>query len=74
MHESLETQLTYSSDAITITMTGTNQIDTVMYLLDDVQCRGGETSLLKCANAGIGLHNCEAHEEAGVICSMCLPI
>ena len=55
-------------------MTGNIQTDTVIYLLDDVQCSGRETSLLQCPNPGIGLHNCGPHEEAGVICSMCVPI
>ncbi|KAM9707555.1 LOW QUALITY PROTEIN: HHIP-like protein 1 [Menidia menidia] len=37
-------------------------------LLDDVQCRGGEASLLECAHAGVGAHNCAHYEDAGVVC------
>ncbi|XP_064149058.1 HHIP-like protein 1 [Loxodonta africana] len=38
-------------------------------LLDDVRCSGGEHSLLECAHAGVGMHNCEHQEDAGVECS-----
>ncbi|XP_041470189.1 deleted in malignant brain tumors 1 protein-like isoform X2 [Lytechinus variegatus] len=39
-------------------------------LLDDVFCTGSETSLLDCSNAGIGVNNCQHHEDAGVTCSL----
>ncbi|KAM6202879.1 HHIP-like protein 1 [Rhynchocyon petersi] len=38
-------------------------------LLDDVRCAGGEPSLLECAHAGVGTHNCGHQEDAGVECS-----
>ncbi|XP_030212668.1 HHIP-like protein 1 [Gadus morhua] len=37
-------------------------------LLDDVQCTGTEASLLDCKHAGLGAHNCDHHEDAGVVC------
>lgn len=37
--------------------------------LDDVQCTGSETSLLKCPHKRLGLHNCGHSEDAGVVCS-----
>ncbi|KAM9840271.1 scavenger receptor cysteine-rich domain-containing protein DMBT1-like, partial [Aulostomus maculatus] len=37
--------------------------------LDDVQCSGSETSILKCTHRPIGENNCGHSEDAGVICS-----
>ncbi|XP_052224226.1 neurotrypsin-like [Dreissena polymorpha] len=38
-------------------------------LLDDVQCDGSETSVMSCRHSGVGIHNCDHTEDAGVICS-----
>nr|XP_044630236.1 LOW QUALITY PROTEIN: HHIP-like protein 1 [Equus asinus] len=38
-------------------------------LLDDVRCKGGERTLLECTHAGVGTHNCDHQEDAGVVCS-----
>ncbi|XP_045679116.1 HHIP-like protein 1 [Phyllostomus hastatus] len=38
-------------------------------LLDDVRCAGDEKTLLECGHAGLGRHNCDHQEDAGVICS-----
>uniref|UniRef100_G1TPC2 SRCR domain-containing protein n=1 Tax=Oryctolagus cuniculus TaxID=9986 RepID=G1TPC2_RABIT len=38
-------------------------------LLDDVRCTGSERNLLECAHAGVGTHNCDHQEDAGVECS-----
>lgn len=38
-------------------------------LLDNINCEGGEESLLNCQNPQqYGQHNCFASEDAGVIC------
>ena len=37
-------------------------------LLDDVECRGDEDSLLSCYHDGIGVNDCNHNEDAGVKC------
>ena len=37
--------------------------------LDEVGCRGNEPTLDVCPHRGIGIHNCDHGEDAGVICS-----
>ena len=36
--------------------------------LDNVECSGIESRLVFCPNNGVGKHNCDHTEEAGVIC------
>ncbi|KAK7933217.1 hypothetical protein WMY93_004113 [Mugilogobius chulae] len=36
--------------------------------LDDIKCKGNETSLLSCQHSNFGEHNCDHSEDAGVIC------
>lgn len=38
-------------------------------LLDDVRCSGTESTLLECANRGIGIHSCGHYEDAGIECT-----
>ncbi|KAM3913969.1 putative DMBT1-like protein [Leptodactylus fuscus] len=38
-------------------------------MLDNVQCRGHEDSLIQCSHQGIKIHNCAHTEDAGVVCS-----
>ncbi|XP_030260227.1 small ribosomal subunit protein eS12 isoform X2 [Sparus aurata] len=37
--------------------------------LDDVECSGHEKSLVDCPHRGLGEHNCDHNEDAGVVCS-----
>ena len=40
----------------------------VPFLLDDIVCFGNESNLLQCLHAGLGMHNCDSSETAGVMC------
>ena len=37
-------------------------------LVDNIICRGNENNLLLCTHNGLGIHNCDSTEIAGVIC------
>ena len=37
--------------------------------LDDLQCNGGESSLISCPHPGIGNHNCDHSMDVELICS-----
>ena len=37
-------------------------------MLDELRCKGNESSLLNCPNLGINTHDCTHTEDAGVIC------
>ena len=40
------------------------------FVFDDVRCDSGPyTNIFQCSHAGIGNHNCQSREKAGVICS-----
>ena len=37
--------------------------------MDNVYCRGTESRLIDCTHNGIGVHNCDHTDDAGVRCS-----
>ena len=39
-------------------------------VLDDVICRGTESSLFSCRHRGVGNHDCSHHEDASVRCEI----
>ena len=38
-------------------------------LLDDVACTESDNELVECSHIGIGMHNCNHGEDAGVVCN-----
>ena len=46
--------------------------------LDDLRCSRNDNSLLSCGHSGVGVHNCNHGDDAGVICAFgnyiaCIP-
>ena len=37
--------------------------------LDDVRCTGTESRLINCRHSGVGVHNCDHSDDAGVRCT-----
>ncbi|XP_032363274.1 deleted in malignant brain tumors 1 protein-like [Etheostoma spectabile] len=42
--------------------------------LDDVTCTGSESKLSECSHRGVGFHNCDHTEDAGVVCEAGSPV
>ena len=39
-----------------------------LILLDEVECRGNETTLFDCSHSGIGINNCLHEEDISILC------
>ena len=39
-----------------------------LILLDNVNCNGRESNIFDCSYSNFGEHDCEHHEDAGVVC------
>ncbi|XP_071486552.1 scavenger receptor cysteine-rich domain-containing protein DMBT1-like [Diadema antillarum] len=57
-------------DAVAVTTRARFGEGTGRIFLDNVNCSGSESSLLNCSHAGIGIHDCDHDEDAGVICGV----
>ena len=42
----------------------------VPIVLDNLRCNGSESRLTSCRHNGIGVHNCDHNEDAGLQCGM----
>jgi hypothetical protein len=56
----------FLSGAVALTTGFTNGVGRIW--LDNVQCRGTETRLIRCPSNNVGSHNCIHTEDVGVRC------
>ena len=61
-------QLGLSTHGTAILGFSPNASPTVPIWLGNVSCNGSEPRLIECQHNGLGVHNCEHHQDAGVIC------
>ena len=61
-------QLGLGTNAIALLGFLPNASQSVPIWLDNVSCNGSESRLIECQHKGLGIHNCDHHKDAGVIC------
>ncbi|XP_033106180.1 deleted in malignant brain tumors 1 protein-like [Anneissia japonica] len=54
--------------SVRVTTQASFGVGTGYIILDDVDCSGVEDSLIDCGHRGLGTHNCQHSEDAGVVC------
>ena len=62
-------QLGISDTGVAIIGFSPNASSNVPIWLDNVNCNGSESRLIDCQHNGLGIHNCDHHKDAGVICA-----
>jgi len=63
------TLFAHFADAIAIYVRdGSVSSGTGPIFLEYVNCTGNETNLANCSHSGVGMHNCDHLEDAGVVC------
>ena len=61
-------QLGFSNTGTAIRSFPSNTFSIVPIWLDDVNCNGSESKLIECQHNGVGNHECDYYNNAGVIC------
>ena len=63
-------QLGYETDGVIAYSRAEFGQGTSSIILDNLFCSGSEASIFDCPHNGVGVHNCDHSEDAGVFCAI----